>query len=475
MTRTRKLCLALDVAAFVGLGLFLLAYFLREPRPMWTAEVPLLSNVIGYSADSRKLYTLSDTDIRGDHLPKPRIQRWDVETGRLEENVAVQVPDEELGRVLPIARGGMAQHFWGSMPFDQHVLHLNQRASERGTLFRMYEPDTGKRLFDQPAALSGESFHHGVHRDDGRYVGIFLRTSVNSAESGLKVRDLTAAAALCEIRPKAGQWFVSAMLLDPGRHFAVVTRVRSGKDAWQYGLDIYAVTGGEPVASKDLGTWVRLERHGYHFQPTDGGDFLLYCQVDADQKGPRSVVERYSFDAETQSLIERKDSPHYGRVLEGMSWIVGDTLRSWSHTSTGWWHGPSWTWLHDLLGRVGIRLPQGADFSNLYVRDFYTGALLRQVTGLPGTSCCPSPDGHSLALVGPSLGYPEQQYPRIAVYPIRHHLWEWTWITLKYAAWLLVLPWPLRIYLIRTERRRLNAGKVLAEQVLSSGTSGRTS
>ncbi len=156
-----------DVAIFVGLGVFVAAYLLAQPRAMWRVGLgTVYTREIGFSPDARTYYMLKDVLAHGDHVPKPMIQAWNVATGVLESELPLQLPAEVAEKVKPQPNHDIDFFYPQLLPGTKHA-----QIRILDVAFRVFDLETGQCI---PSAVQAEKWFWYLMQnpEDQHYWGI---------------------------------------------------------------------------------------------------------------------------------------------------------------------------------------------------------------------------------------------------------------------------------------------------------------
>ncbi|MFT3881263.1 MAG: hypothetical protein QM703_16560 [Gemmatales bacterium] len=461
MTKPRLRRWHFDLAFFVGLLLFGLSYWFIAPRPKWVSRIPtdptvnMSAGSLGYSSDGQFYFTIKDTTIVGNHLPKPMIQRWNVKTGELLEEYPLQMPADDVAYLKPRPRG--EEHFilqTVKLP-DQNVIYTVQTINDarRQQVYRLYDLTSGECITKQTSLiLPTHLWYLPKKPQDGHHWGCYVKTY--EPEEPVQFVDLTTGETLHTL---AAEKNMRVHYVSPSKDLQYIMILWSGplkeQKTVQPVLGIYR-----------LGTWECTQQISLPLQPqgvamfdTRESDCIELKYITTMGKDPRASVIRFRRNSQT-NLFEQQGEVTVGSyqdlILSSTQsiWREQNTIRVEQRTLKDNRQPPEpFLTINNSLTRFGISIWRPRTEQEFYVYELQSGKLLRQITGLTemgNAGLQVNSTGHYLAGVKSSEGRNWTTDYSLYLYEIPHHLWERTLRWTMYLSWLLVIPWPFR-YLVR--------------------------
>ncbi len=423
-----------DVAIFVGLGVFVAAYLLAQPRAMWRVPLGKLATLeIGFSSDGRTFYTLKDVAVNDGHRPRPMIQGWNVATGVLVSEMPLQVPEEELAKIGPLS-------FESDIRFRPYLIPGSDHFQVRiqGDALRLFELETGRHI--PLATTTGKWFWYLMQNPaDGHHWGIAAGNS--AVGEAPRLVDLATGETLHTFSISPGRYPYSCNVTRDKKYVIMVWCMSSSSTPIGHQLQIV------PMDRWNESQFLPLEQCDYIVQVESRRDRLFVFTLSREHGAYVNQTQAFRFDP-AQGVFQKEKVPEWlgSRTMEA-PYLFDDVVVMYSVLRSDDERPQIVERIRNFSRQFGIQFRQLADEQNFFVHDLQCGRVLRQLTKINDVGeCSLLPRWNAEYLTGIQYEMNDEKF--LLMYRIPHHLSERSLHFLQYAAWVLVVPWPGR-YLIR--------------------------
>ncbi len=440
-----------DLALILAIIGLVVGYWLIHPHPLWsvllkqnTLASPGTINLLGFTEDGHSVLGMRDDAVSGNHMPRPMLLRWDLETGHQVAELPFQIPEPDTVRMKPYPNGAYGTMTPWQLPASSYLyVRHHFDVNDDCYCYRCYDINTGQCLNPHVELMtSAYAWPLKINEADG-HLWVCHAESPRDDEP-VYIRDLMSGCGLhyFEAKPGCRLWNV---LVSPDKRFVslIWSANFSRGPPFDNTLDTYR-----------MGTWEHVQTT---VLPSGQNGVISHigreCVFDFSHvNGDKVLLKRYAcaWDEKTgilSQLVLLNDIEARKRYLQPVDVNTQTTRRT--HEPH-----PIIEYVDRVLRRFNISFNNNSKSTSIHVHDRDSGKLLRQLTGLEGYEdyyLIVSFDGN-LAIARKGLGHQEVL---LQLFVIPHWFWERSLQCLIYSCWLVIALWPV-CFLFRRRNQQTN-------------------
>lgn len=401
---------------------------------------------LGFSQDEQYYYLLKDDYLASSRKPQPMIQRWNVKTGELLAEYALQVPASDAAQWKLPPPGIQDYGVYPLMLPQSDFVQIFQSVNRQSSLdsYRLFDINTGECITQNPPTVTHMGMHYLIRNSqDGHYWGCFVRNY--QPDEPVQLIDLTEGKILASIKPPVRASWQRSGVLENQKKMIITWHVAPNKS----GKISSMLTVHQP------GSWECLQQmplpvhpYGIHEIVETGVDQFEIKYFLQKQENVIEETTRFRFNAESRQYESAQPITTARFQGYGHFWDLNHTVRIHRDTfrDTTKPHELLLT-IRNFLERYGIYLWRLNTEEQISIYDAKTGNLMRRLSHLPELGNGFSISGLYLACLNPDEGC-----YNLSVYEIPHYVWQPTLRGVMYFSWVLIILWPFRCF-IRVSKR----------------------
>jgi len=436
-----------DLALLAGIVMIAISYWYIGPNPRWQSRIPTDPSIpmhvsaLGFSQDEQCYYTLKDDYLISSRKPQPMIQRWNVKTGELQAEYALQVPDGDVAQWKLPPPGIQDYGVYPLMLPQSNFVQIFQSVDRQSSLdsYRLFDITTGECMTKNPPTVTHLGMHYLIQNpQDGHHWGCFVRNY--KPDEPVQLIDLSEGKIMTSIKPPVGASWQRSGVLENQKKLIITWHSapnESGKIS-------------SMLTVHQLGTWECLQQiplpvhpYGIHEIIESGLDQFEIKYFLREQENIIEETTHFRFNTQSReyesalpmTTVQFRDNGHFWDLNHSVR-VHRDTFRNTSKP-----HEFILT-IRNFLERYGVFLWRLNTEEQISIYNAKTGSLMRRLSNLPELGNGLSISGHYLACLKPDEG----SYT-LSLYEIPHYVWQPTLRGIMYLSWVLILLWPFRYFI----------------------------